>query len=322
MANGVFLFKDSGNRNFEVISKYFIGDLESEFDLSTEILNKIAKKHLIYIGSSRSKRILSYRTENVKFFSIFLGSLDAEGNIEEKSIFLNFILDLAESVEPFSIMIQDMKNTILSNLEEGSSALDEVLKLILDNRNQLVDDVQDPKRITERLVTKANKLLDDEEFEKAQKLIKRAKEIPPKIASLVKRGNDAFDAKDLKSAQKSYNEAAGLAQKINQNAMYQLLVKKANRAREIPKFNKNWIQLYDHLSKLLKKMDKRESAFYLEPINRVNKAIEISDMLEDDDTITDLQILEDLLQKGDEMSKDLDDVDSDIKDLLKKLKRD
>ena len=322
MANGVFLFKDSGNRNFEVISKYFISGLKSEIDLSTDILNKIAKKHEIYIGSSRSKRVLSYRTENVKFFSIFLGSLDVEGNIKEKSAFLNFILDLAESVEPFSIMIQDMKNTIFSHLEEGSSALDEILKSILDNRNQLVDDVQDPQRITERLVTKANKLLDDGEFEKAQKLIKRAKEIPPKIASLVKRGNEAFDAKDLKSAQKSYNDAAGLAQKINQNAMYQLLVKKANRAREIPKFNKNWIQLYDQLSKLLKKMDKRESAFYLEPINRVNKAIEISDMLEDDETISDLQILEDLLQKGDEMSKELDGVDSDIKLLLKKLKRD
>jgi hypothetical protein len=316
MAKGIFLYKYTEKSQPEMMEKYYIDEIESKIDISNSLLTKIAEKHKIYDNLSAGlKRSLSYRTEDRKYFSIYIAKTQNDDNI-----LLNFILDITESTEPFSISTGEMKRSIKDSIEKGEIQLQEVLKNILSSRNQLVEDIGDPQRIKERLVIKANKMIDEEKIDEAQKLLKRADEIPPKIADLVKKGNEAFSNDDLKAAQKLYDEAANLATKINQSSMNELLKRKARRAEEIPKFNKNWSQLYDKLSKLLKKIEKRETTFYLEPINQVNRAIEISDMLEDDETISTLQKLEDLLQKGESLTKRIEDVNTEIKQIMDSLK--
>jgi hypothetical protein len=101
--------------------------------------------------------------------------------------------------------------------------------------------------------------------------------------------------------------------------MSELLKTMAERAADIPKYMKDWAQNLTKIAKPLKKMEKREKGFYLEPKDIVNEAIDISDILEDDQKIQLLQDLERLINKGDSLSKELDEVDSQINKILEKL---
>lgn len=315
MANGIFLLKNKEKNDPELISKYIKSESEKDVSLSKEIFKRILTKHGIYEGTEELNNSMSYRAKGFKYLSIYL--LKTE---EGENIFLVFILGEKESAEPFSIMINDLYRSIKTCFEKDTKGKIDVLKEVLDNRNDLVADILDVKRIQSRLVAKANTLLDEGNFEKAQELIKYGKEIPNKIAALVVKSNEAFTAKNYKSAQKTFNDAAELAKKINQYSMIQLFRKNAKRAEDIPKFLKNWAILYELIVKPLKKMEKRERSFYLAPIRVIEQLIEISDMLEDDTTIMDLQNLEDCLVKANDLSNELDEVDTKISELLGKLK--
>jgi len=311
MASGILIFKISGNTRPEVIGDYN-GD-----GMDSNLIRKIANKHLIYGEESKPKDMLSYRTEDRKYFSIFLMKTDNNENV-----YLVFILDRNESVEPFSIMITELRQFIKLSLNKPSSVLKDTLEHILGERNELKEDVIDVKRLQERIVSKANELLDEKNFDKTQEMIKRANEIPPKIAYLCKKADEAFYVqKNYRQAQRYYKEASNLAEKIKQTPIVKLLEQKATRAEEIPQFIKNWAITYDQILKPLKKIDKRDYSFYLKPIKLINRAIEISDFLEDDKTIEDLQKLADYLERATDLTEELESIDEKIMELLTKIKK-
>jgi tetratricopeptide (TPR) repeat protein len=171
-------------------------------------------------------------------------------------------------------------------------------------------------------VNKANELLDEKNFDETQEMIKRANEIPPKIAYLCKRADDAFYAeKNYRQAQRHYKDASNLAKKINQTPIVKLLEHKAKRAEMIPQFQKNWGITYDKIVRPLRKIEKRDNSFYLKPIKLIDQAIEISDYLEDDETIGNLQKLADHLERANSLSEELDSIDTKIIEVLKKIKK-
>ncbi|MHA1728832.1 MAG: hypothetical protein ACTSWY_08880 [Promethearchaeota archaeon] len=317
MAYGLFIFRDLEGETPTVIAKYFKDEIKEKVEINTEMLEKIVKKHKKFSENTEFKKILSYRTIEYKFFALLIQKDD------EVNFFTVFILNLTESAEPFSIMLEELQDAIENVLEKETNEKEQmrsnILKKILDNRNELIEDVMDTKRITDRLISQANKLLDEGKFEEAQELIKRAREVPPKIADLVKKGNISFLTKDYSTAKKLFKNAADFAKKINQHQMYQLLNRKAQYAEEIPKFMKDWSSLYKQLNKYVKNIDQRDSKFYSGLLENTNNAIEIFDMLEDDESINDLQKLEDFLQKGEALSEELDNIDSEIINIIEKL---
>jgi len=320
MAFGIFLFSDKDSESAKLIAKYLSPKAEP-VEITAELLNKISLKHDVFSNSANPRKMLSYRHDSVKFFSSYV-----EKRKTEEHVFVVFVLNLKESSEPFSIMMGELKQSLSVALDayqtdKNINKIQDILKQALDSRNEWVDDLKETKRIQEKIVQKANKLLDDANFESAQSLIKLAKEIPPKISDMVNRGDEAFGQANYRVAQKLYSDAADLSDKISQNAIAQLLRKKATRADEIPKFTKTWALLYDQICKPLKKMDKREVNFYMDPSPTVNQAIEVSDMLEDDNTIYELEKLDDLLHKAEQLSKELDKTDVEIKKTLEKLRK-
>lgn len=310
MATGILIFKIVGNNRPEV----FVEHNSDGFD--TTFARKIASKHIIYGEESKPKDMLSYRTAEHKYFSIFITKTE-----KNESFYLVFILNRNESIEPFSIMINDIRQLIKMSMNKSDSILEDTIKHILKERNDLIQDVSDVKRLQERIVSKANELLDEKNFEKTQEMIKRANEIPPKIIYLCKRGDDAFYVeKNYRQAQRHYKEASILAKKINQTPITKFLEQKAKRADEIPQFVKNWAITYDQIVKPLRKIEKRNTSYYLKPIKLIDRAIEISDYLEDDKTIEDLQKLADYLERANALSEELESLDVKIKDVIMKIK--
>ena len=310
MATGILIFKIVGNTRPEIIIKY------NEDGFDTNLARKIASKHTIYGEESKPKDVLSYRTNKNKYFSVFITKTESD-----EYLYLVFILDKNESIEPFSIMISELRQFIRLSMQKSDSVLKDSLIHILKERNDLIQDVDDVKRLQERIVSKANALLDEKNFEKSQEMIKRANEIPPKITYLVKRGDEAFyKQKNYRQASRHYKEASVLAKKINQAPITKLLEQKAKRAEEIPQFVKNWSITYDQIVKPLRKIEKRDNSFYLKPIKLIDRAIEISDYLEDDKTIEDLQKLADYLERANTLTKELDSLNVKIKDVIKKVK--
>jgi tetratricopeptide (TPR) repeat protein len=311
MASNLLLFKTTGNSRPEIV----IETGSNGFD--TNLARKISHKHEIYGEKSKPKDFLSYRTDNHKYLSIFITKSD-----NNESYFLVFILERTESIEPFSIMINDMRQLIKMSMKKSKSTLEDSLNHILNQRNNLEQDVNDVKRLQERIVNKANELLDEKNFDETQEMIKRANEIPPKIAYLCKRGDEAFyNDKNYRQAQRHYKDASNFAKKINQTPIVKLLEHKAKRAETIPQFKKNWGITYDKIVKPLKKIEKRDYSFYLKPIKLIDQAIEISDYLEDDKTIGDLQKLADYLERANSLSEELDSIDAKITDVLKQIKK-
>jgi tetratricopeptide (TPR) repeat protein len=311
MASGVLIFKIAGNSRPEIIVKHN----DNGFD--TNLARKIASKHAIYGDESKPKDVLSYRTDKYKYFSVFISKTEPK-----EYTYLVFILNRNESIEPFSIMISEMRQFIKLSMEISDSVLKDSMIHLLKERNDLMQDIDDVKRLQERIVSKANALLDEKNFQKTQEMIKRANEIPPKITYLVKRGDEAFYIqKNYRQASRHYKDASNLAEKINQAPITKLLEKKAKRADEIPQFIKTWSLTYDQIVKPLRKIEKRNTSFYLKPIKLIDRAIEISDYLEDDKTIEDLQKLADYLERANSLSVELKSLDKKIKDVIKKVKR-
>ncbi len=311
MASGVLIFKTSRNSRPEIITKYN----DDGFDIN--LARKIANKHSIYGEEAKPKPMLSYRTDNHKYFSIFITTTD-----DNEYIYLVFILDRNESIEPFSIMITELRQFIKLSLGRNESVIQDTIKHLLNERNELFQDVSDVKRLQERIVSKANELLDEKNFEKTQEMIKRANEIPPKIAYLCKRGDEEFyKHKNYRQASRHYKDASNLAKKIKQTPITKLLEHKAKRADEIPQFIKNWAVTYEQIVKPLRKIEKRKTDYYLKPIKLIDKAIEISDYLEDDQTIEDLQKLADYLERANSLADELEEIDEKIKDVMMKIKK-
>ncbi len=311
MASGVLIFKIVGNARPEIIAKY------NEDGFDTNLARKIANKHIIYGEESKPKDKLSYRTDDHKYFSIYITTTESS-----EKLYLVFILDRNETIEPFSIMISELRQFIKLSMDKSDSILRDSMIHILEERNDLMQDVSDVKRLQERIVSKANELLDEKNFDKTQEMIKRANEIPPKIAYLCKRGDEAFyTQKNYRQASRHYKEASSLANKIKQPSITKLLEQKAKRAEEIPQFVKNWSITYDQIVRPLRKIERRDNSFYLKPIKLISRAIEISDFLEDDKTIGDLQKLADYLERANSLSEELESLDIKIKDVLKKVKK-
>lgn len=313
MAKGVFLFKCKKGSTPSLITNYILVDIEGKLKISTELMQKIVVKQGIIEESPSVRKTISFR-DQWKFFSVYVGD-----NGKDEHILLVFVLELKESAEPFSILLGEIKQMILMSLNKSSTSQQDLLKEILTNRNELIAMIHEKEKIEKKISAQANVLLDAGNFNQAQEIIKLAKEIPAKISDLVKRGDEAFLSKNYRAAERCYGDASDLSRKISQVEMSELLKTMAERAADIPRYMKDWAQNLSKISKPLKKMDKREKGFYLEPIDIVNEAIDISDILEDDQKIQLLQDLDRLINKGDTLSKELDEVDSQINKILEKL---
>ncbi|MHA1339221.1 MAG: hypothetical protein ACTSRZ_03995 [Promethearchaeota archaeon] len=322
MALGIFFVERMNDINMNILAKYFIPKvdqkkIENAIDLA--VLNQLPFRHGLDNNKNDIKQTISYRTDSIKLFSIFLDKLDESK--ENYSYFLIFILEKKESLEPYSIMIDEVKELLKLKINLPEKQIQELLKNILEVRQELFKLIRERNLIEKKISNRANQLLDKGDFESAQELIKHAKTIPEKLSMLVRKGDDASSSKNYRLAAKYYGDAANLAKKIQENEMQQLLLKMEQRMQEIPNYKKNWEQIISNIIKPFKKLSKRERGIYLEPIAPLNQAIQISDILEDDQMIDDLKQLEFLLKKASKLSLELNQIDDKILEIIEKLKK-
>ena len=316
MSNGIFLFKINESNEASLISKYFLPELkemDEKFTINSNLLNRIASKHGDINDPSTLKNELSLRFHGMKFYSVFM--------VEKKdeNYYLTFILDSKESSEPYSITTDVMSQLISISLDKKDSVKLDIIKQILSERNELVLLIRNTEKIQKIISKQANDLLDDGNFESAQDLIKIAKEIPPKIFEAVTKGDNMFHAKNYRVAQKSYEDAANLAKKINQDSIRKLLLKMAKRAEDIPKYTKTWNNLYGQMTKFYKKIDKHVNIPYSEPLNVIDNSMIIMEALENDENIAILEELEELLMQQIENAKKMVESNKQIKELINNL---
>ncbi len=194
--------------------------------------------------------------------------------------------------------------------------LNSTIKKIFEQSLDLEEKLRDPKLVKERIIKKTNKLLDDGNFQRAQELIALAEKIPDRLAVAVKSGDVALKKENYKQAEKSYKQAADLANEISEPEMEAALLLKAEKAKTFPGLQKDQKSAILKLEKPFSSLDKRVRSVYRVGLDAIDDAIKISDKLEDDPTIQSLKELEELTEEAKELSRDLDAIDSKIRAAL------
>ncbi|MHA1871663.1 MAG: hypothetical protein ACTSU2_10120 [Promethearchaeota archaeon] len=320
MAEGILVYRSKINGEIEILAEYMINNNKVQMDnkesnnnpIKEALLKDIVSRH----GSVENlKEFIMVRAEDTKILSYYLFK------VEDLNYFLIILLDLSQNLEDYMLNIDNYKAQFLKIIQEGGSTNDmqkslmNIIKDILIGRNTLLNDLKDKQKIEKYLSTKANKLLDEGDLEKAQDLIKLAQEVPEKLANAVNNGDRAFSERNYKKAAKFYDDAASLAKKIGHIQMVKVLLRRVKRAEEIPELIKSWSDVLSQINKPLKKrVPIKEINYYAKIIPFIEKAIDIADILEDDKKVKLLRHLIELCTEGSKLSNELGQIDKEIKE--------
>jgi ribosomal protein S6 len=245
-----------------------------------------------------------------KFFSFTI-------NKSETGIcFAAFILENTDSLEIVRIFLDDTKTTI-GNLISKPKELVTLLKKIMDDRNLILEKLDKPKMLQDEIGAAANKLIDSGNFEDAQNMIKLAKEVPGEIFTNYKRGTQMIKDGDFKKAEKAMMDARDLSNKIRDSQLSAYFSLKLENVRNLPNYEKELKTLYSTINKNLAKNLSLIS--YGENIPKLRRSYEILDSLENDDKMTVVSELDELIQQAEKAAEQLSLLDKQIKALLGSL---
>ncbi|MHA1733420.1 MAG: hypothetical protein ACTSU5_15845 [Promethearchaeota archaeon] len=296
----------AGTDKPRVLASYFGGTKQAP--VSGDLLEKLVEKHT---HKDDGQEEVVYRSPDGRFFSTQLG-----GAGEEVKRFLVFSLGEKEGLETTVVNIGAKKAAVEGAL---GGDLKSALKSVFHSCSELDAKLRDPTSVKDYIIKKTNVLLDNGDFQRAQELIALAEKVPEKLSVAVKSGDVAMHKQNFKQAEKFYKQAADLAAEVDEREMEAALLVRAGNAKEFPNLVKNQKSAILRIEKPFGSLDKRVKSVYRVALEEIDKAIRISDKLEDDATVEILEEIASLTSEAREISRQLDSVDAKIVARLRSL---
>ena len=272
-----------------------------------EILEAIIGRLL----SNPDAEFLNYRHFPYKYYA---KAITAEE--EAPNYYCVYVLESAESLE----IVRISEKGVLDSIEEllkKPKPLTALLEKIFSGKNNLLDKLSQSDILQAEIGGRANKLIDDGQFEKAQDIIKLAKEIPPKIIENYKKYSSNIKMKEFRKAESGLDKCLDLAEKIDDRELQLYLRLKIKNTKQIPAFTKELSKIFTGIVKSFSK-----SPTYL-PYSgqgsKLRRAINLLEKLEQDTQIERTVELEGLIVKAAKELQILKDFDTRIKRIVKEL---
>ncbi len=305
MPLGIFLYEIDESFGPNLLAEYYI----KEIGITKEILKNLGDNHL----KKSDLNYITHTKDDLKYYS-------KEIKLDEKlSIYLGLVTTSGEFIDSFIAIFDEIEAKIVENFSKDKEKLKFLLKEILHSRIELDEKLKEPKLIREKLNERIKDLLDEERIQEARNLIDLGEIIPDEIAKSVKIAEELFNTQDYKNAKKHYIKAAELAKKIEEFEIHKVLEEKAKTAENYPTYLRERDEAYKNFKYLLSEIDFKKDGYYLQAIEHIDKAVELSEKLDDDLIITDLNELINLCKNCSNLSENIRQNDEIIKNLLKKI---
>ena len=193
-----------------------------------------------------------------------------------------------------------------------------LLKKNLNSFLSLLEKLEEPKIIKEAINEKTKKMLDEGKLQEARELIDLGERIPDKLSQEIKLASGYYDNGMFKKAKKSYLKAADLAEKIQETEIVEFLRKRAQNVANLPDILKTLEAMNKAIRKGLDDIEVRKVSIYERVTPLIEKNINLSNSLEDDDLA---KIFEELIKNCTRAARKAEELNNLNKEIIKLLKK-
>lgn len=302
---GIFLFEIDTSFGPKVIADFYLSSQKT----TPDALKGLSEKH--------KKDLLdaTYKTDKFRYYSSII-----DENTMKAKIYLGFLLKQEEDVVSLKSVFESIEKNIVNNFTRDKKVMASVLKDTLNSILSLMEKLKEPKIIQDKINDKTKVLLDEGKLQEARDLIKLGEKIPGHLSAEVKAAEQAFKQQLYKKAKKHYLKAADWAGQIDEIEMVEILTKKGETVGDMPTTIKDREGLNKDIKKVLGELEVRHlNIAYKNMISTLDKNIQLSNKLEDNEFIELLEELKVKCHDALQSALDLANADKSIKDLINKI---
>ena len=214
---------------------------------------------------------------------------------------------------------ENIEEDIVQNFSKDKKKMQLLLKKNLNSFLSLLEKLEEPKIIKEAINEKTKKMLDEGKLQEARELIDLGEKIPDKLSQEIKLASGYYDNGMFKKAKKSYLKAADLAEKIQETEIVEFLRKRAQNVANLPDILKTLEAMNKAIRKGLDDIEVRKVNIYERVTPLIEKNINLSNSLEDDDLAKTFEELIKNCTRAARKAEELNNLNKEIIKLLKKI---
>lgn len=214
---------------------------------------------------------------------------------------------------------ENIEEDIVQNFSKDKKKMQLLLKKNLNSFLSLLEKLEEPKIIKEAINEKTKKMLDEGRLQEARELIDLGEKIPDKLSQEIKLASGYYDNGMFKKAKKSYLKAADLAEKIQETEIVEFLRKRAENVANLPDILKTLEAMNKAIRKGLDDIEVRKVNIYDRVTPLIEKNINLSNSLEDDDLAKTFEELIKNCTRAARKAEELNNLNKEIIKLLKKI---
>jgi hypothetical protein len=290
-----------------IIADYYLTKDKTPLEILKQFVDKHIKKNL-YDASCRD--------ENFRYYSSKIEDIK-----DEENLYIGFMLRLEEDIISLKSIFEKIEESVAQKFSKDKRKLQIILKDIVKSILTLMEKLKEPKIIKETINEKTKKLLDEGKLQEARELIELIdkKKIPEKLSQEVRSAEQFLKNSLYKKSKKSYFKAAELAKQVKEAEMVVFLRKKGERVGNIPDIIKTREALNKAIKKGLEELQALEFKTYEDTLPLIEKNINLSNSLEDNDSIDLFEKLYKFYFNASKRANDLNKINKEIKNIMKKL---
>ena len=307
MPRAIVLYEIDQSFGPNILADYY---LKQDDKIPTMVLKEFSEKHV-----KKGYLDITIRKDEDRFYS---NKINAE-SINKDNLYLSFILQEGEDLISLKSIFENVEAKIIKDFSTDKQKMAEILKSSLNSILSLTQKLQEPKIIKEILNERTKKMLDDNLLQEARELIDLGEEIPEKIADEVKVAEDLLGNKEYRKARKSFLKASELAGLIQEEEIASFLQNKGEQVGMFPDLLKERDNLNREIEKIVSELQNNKLYLYNSLVDPIDRLIEISNNLEEDELSGDLINFKNNIQRATRLAKDLEGLDIKIKENLNKL---
>jgi hypothetical protein len=307
MPRAIILYEIDPSFGPNVIAEYY---LKQGDKLSPSILKDFSEGH----DKKQLLEITKWEGDN-RYFSKKITS----ESLEKENLYLSFILQEEEDLVSVKSLSTNVEEIISQNYTDDKNKMTQILNNVINSILSLMEKLKEPKIIKEAINDRTKKMLDDGKLSEARELIDLGEQIPEKLAAEVKIAEDLLKQEFYRKAKKSFIKAAELAKFIQEEEIASFLLNKGEQVGLFPDLLKERETLYKEIEKILNNLEANQFQLYDDFAEPIETLIDISLTFEEHELVDMLTKLRNYTQRASKLAKELDSLDENIRDLIKKM---
>jgi hypothetical protein len=302
MPKAIILYEIDKSFGPNILADYY---LQQDDKMPMEVLKEFLEKHV-----DKKYSEVTIRDENNRYYSHVVDT----ASLDKEDLYIGFILQEGEDLLSLKSIFINIEKKIIHEFSDDKKKMSEILKDGLNSILTLIQKLQEPEIIKDILNERTKKMLDDGLLQEARQLIDLGEEIPSKLAEEVKFAEELLNQRDYKKAKRNFQKASELAGLIQEDEIAIFLEKKGEKIGLFPDLLKEREILQKEIEKTNLELENNKLVLFGTLVNPVERLIEISNDLEEDEKISNLLKLKSLIKRATRLAKELDDVKNKIKE--------